>query len=197
LAPLAAVLVLAAWFFDRADGQLARLQGTTSALGAWLDANVDELHDIAWHVALAFAAASQIASPWPWLLLLSFLGGKYLFMHGLMTEQSVARAKTDVVQGRIAQEITSTHPSPPRGRGQGEGAGNAAVISWAILASSGAGWLRSLYHLPGNADIRIHLLIAALVTGWLTPELALIAIYYNLRWIVRYGLVAHRLRGVS
>jgi phosphatidylglycerophosphate synthase len=161
-APLAAALVLAAWFFDRTDGQLARLQGTTSPLGAWLDANVDELHDVVWHVALALAAASQTVSPWPWLLLLSFLGGKYLFMHGLMTEQSIARDESGAVQA-----------TSPR-----------------------TGWLRSLYHLPGNADVRVHLLIVALVTGWLTPELCLIAVYYNLRWIVRYGLVAHRLRGV-
>jgi phosphatidylglycerophosphate synthase len=160
-APLAAFLVLAAWFFDRADGQLARLQGTTSSLGAWLDANVDELHDIGWHVALAFAAASQTVSPWPWLFLFGFLGGKYLFMHGLMTEQSIACDNSGAVQ----------------------------------VTSARAGCLRSLYHLPGNADVRVHLLIAAVVTGWLTPELALIGVYYNLRWIVRYGLVAHRLRG--
>ena len=56
--------------------------------------------------------------------------------------------------------------------------------------------LRTLYHLPGNADVRIHLLLVALCTGWLTAELALVALYYNLRWIVRYALVARRLGGV-
>jgi hypothetical protein len=38
-------------------------------------------------------------------------------------------------------------------------------------------------------------LLAALCTGWLTAELALVALYYNLRWIVRYALVARRLGG--
>jgi beta-galactosidase len=37
---------------------------------------------------------------------------------------------------RIAQETTSTRPSPPRGRGQGEGASKAAVVSGAILSIS-------------------------------------------------------------
>jgi hypothetical protein len=47
-------------------------------------------------------------------------------------------------------------------------------------------WLRRLYHLPGNADVRVHLLAAALLSGWLTEELAFVALYYNLRWLVRY-----------
>jgi phosphatidylglycerophosphate synthase len=155
-APLAAVLVLAAWFFDRADGQLARLQGTASAWGAWLDGNVDELLDVAWHVALAAALAMQTASMGPWLLLVAFLAGKYLFMHGLMTEESTSRP--------------APLPGPCR-----------------------RGWLHAVYHFPGNADFRVHLLAAALVTGWLTTELAIVAGYYNLRWIIRYGLVARRL----
>jgi len=57
--------------------------------------------------------------------------------------------------------------------------------------------LRALYHLPGNADVRAHLLVVAIATGWWTAELALVCAYYHLRWIVRYALVARRLRGVS
>ena len=56
--------------------------------------------------------------------------------------------------------------------------------------------LRRLYHLPGNADVRLHLLVAALLTGWLAAELILVAVYYNLRWMARYVLVARRLGGV-
>jgi hypothetical protein len=50
--------------------------------------------------------------------------------------------------------------------------------------------------LPGNADVRVHLLVLALATGYLGVELALVAVYYNLRWLVRYALVARRLGGV-
>ena len=34
--------------------------------------------------------------------------------------------------------------------------------------------LRAVYHLPGNADVRIHLLAAALLTGWFLAELAFV-----------------------
>lgn len=56
--------------------------------------------------------------------------------------------------------------------------------------------LRWWYHLPGNADVRVHLLIAAAATGLFTWELALIAVYYNLRWPLRYVLpVLRSVRG--
>jgi phosphatidylglycerophosphate synthase len=61
--------------------------------------------------------------------------------------------------------------------------------------AGGAYWLRTLWHLPGNADVRLHLLIVALLSGWLTVELAVVAAYYNLRWIAGYLLVARRLGG--
>lgn len=162
--PLAAVLVLVAWFFDRADGQLARRQNTVSRWGAWLDANVDETLDIALHVALAAAAASQTASPLPWFLLVAFLAGKHLFMYGLGVEEHVAGKEHVAVQD-------------------------------AGQASTPAGRLRTLYHLPGNADVRVHLLAAVLVTGWFFLELFFVAAYYNLRWIARYVLLARRLGG--
>ena len=171
LAPISGVLILAWWFFDRTDGQLARLQGTVSAWGAWFDANADELVDVTIHVAMASAAVAsataasapasgQTASPVAWGLLVAFLLGKYLFMHGLWTEEQTA-----------------------------DGSGTRA----ATCGRSGRiGWLRALYHLPGNADVRVHLLAAALLTGWLTAELAVVAVYYNVRWMARYVLVARR-----
>ncbi len=159
-----ALLVLGTWFCDRLDGQLARRQGSASALGAWLDANVDELVDLGLHVALAGAAAASAASAWPWALLIGFLIGKYLLMYGLQSE-----AGLDPTPAAPAE--FNAHAGRPR---------------W---------WrgLYGLYHLPGNADVRIHLLVAALFTGWWTAELALICVYYNFRWIVRYALVARRL----
>ena len=166
---VAAVLVLAVWFFDRADGQLARHQQTVSARGAWLDANVDELVDVGLHVAVAAVAASATSSSLPWFLLIAFLAGKYLLMYGLTVEET------------FEQEAGQSHGRHPQ----------------AVEQPNASGWLRKMYHLPGNADVRIHLLVAALATGWLTAELALVAFYYNLRWIVRYALVPRRLGGAK
>jgi hypothetical protein len=168
LAPLAAAFVLAGWLCDRADGELARRQRTASAWGAWLDANVDELVDVGLHAALAWAASSVASSNGPWLLLIAFLAGKYLLMHGLAVEGCV-------------KPLGDPGESP-------ESCGE-----W---APSRVGWIvRGLYHLPGNADVRVHLLLAALLTGWFSAELAVVAGYYNLRWIARYALVARRLGG--
>ena len=161
-APLAALLVLAAWFCDRADGQLARRCLTATPLGAWLDANVDELTDLVVHAAVASAAAAVSGSVWPWRFWAAFVVGKYLLMYGLATEEA-ERGKPKAESGE------KTRPE--------------------------LGWTRWLYHLPGNADVRVHLLAAALLTGFLTAELACVAVYYNLRWVVRYFLVARRLGG--
>jgi phosphatidylglycerophosphate synthase len=147
---IAAILVLAAWFFDRADGILARRLGASDRSGAWLDANTDEIVDLGLQVCVASAAARLSGSSWPGIWLVLFLLGKYLLMHGLSSE----RGETPAAQS-----------------------------SDATLPQSWRGWL---YHLPGNADVRVHLLAAALLTGWLTEQLAIIALYYNLRWIVRY-----------
>ena len=51
---LALALVL-----DTADGHLARLQGTASEFGRWLDAMLDELGDMALHAAIAWAAFAR------------------------------------------------------------------------------------------------------------------------------------------
>jgi GT2 family glycosyltransferase/phosphatidylglycerophosphate synthase len=59
------------------------------------------------------------------------------------------------------------------------------------------GLLQTLYHLPANADVRAHLLIVAVAAGWLTTELALIAVYYNVRWIARYVLLVRRFRATA
>ena len=172
--PVAGALVLICWFFDRADGLLARRQQTASAWGAWLDANVDELVDVGLHVAVAHVAAVQMAAPWPWLLLVAFLAGKYLLMHGLMTEEHEKQKEIDF-------SLTSNDLCAPR-----KHAGRTRSMSH---------FLRGAYHLPANADVRVHLLLVALMTGYLTAELAVVAVYYNVRWIARYVLVARRLGG--
>ena len=162
--PFAAVLVLLWWFLDRTDGQLARRQGTVTRLGAWLDANVDELIDLAVHVALCAALVRQTGWTATWALLIAFLGGKYLFMYGLALEEP----------------LSETDDARPSSRNS----------SLAIR------WLRGAYHFPANADVRVHFLAACLLSGWLIVELAVVAVYYNLRWIARYVLVARRLGGV-
>ena len=55
---LALALVL-----DTADGRLARLQGTCSAFGRWLDQVLDELADLALHAAIAWAAFVRDGQP--------------------------------------------------------------------------------------------------------------------------------------
>lgn len=194
-APAAAALVLAAWFFDRADGQLARRQKSVSAWGAWLDANVDELTDVALHICVASAAASQTGSSWPWSLLIAFLAAKYLFMHSLTTEQDPARQRAHEWRVDSGEWRVSGLDCGPRAEHSPLAAGR-----WPLATGHSrltTQWIRRAYHLPGNADVRIHLLVAALLTGWLTAELALVAIYYNLRWITRYPLVARRARRVE
>jgi phosphatidylglycerophosphate synthase len=161
--PVAAVLVLAAWMMDRTDGALARRQGTGSVFGQWLDANVDELNEVAWHTGSAYAAAALGQTSLPWFLLIAFLGGKYLFMTGLAEQRLIEKA---------AKERDAARPER-------------------------FGWLRAAYHLPGDADIRLHFLAATLATGLMTVELSAVAVYYNVRWVARFGLVARRLGGGS
>jgi phosphatidylglycerophosphate synthase len=81
---MASALALAL-IFDTADGHLARLQGTASTFGRWLDANLDELGDLALHTAIAWAAFRRAANP-AWLLLaILYVSGKYLLMVGHTT----------------------------------------------------------------------------------------------------------------
>jgi phosphatidylglycerophosphate synthase len=65
---------------DTADGHLARLQGTASEFGRWLDAVLDELADMLLHAAIAWGGFRLSGDP-RWLLLaLAYATGKYLFV---------------------------------------------------------------------------------------------------------------------
>jgi GT2 family glycosyltransferase/phosphatidylglycerophosphate synthase len=167
LGGLAAVMVLAAWFCDRLDGKLARRQKTESPWGAWLDANLDELTDLGLHAALALATAAATQSSLPWAFFTAFLFGKYLFVHGLTGEQAAgAQFHASERQSGSTRAETDASWSP---------------------------WLRRIYHLPGNADVRVHMLALLLLAGWWTAELLLVAAYFNFRWMARYFFVARRL----
>ena len=115
----AALLVLLAWFFDRADGQLARRRGAASARGAWFDANVDEASDLLLHLGVAAAAAARLDADWPWALLLAFFGGKYLLMYGLLSAEGLATETAGESPPRRRRAIDSeaaASPASPRPR---------------------------------------------------------------------------------
>ncbi len=77
-----AIAMAAALVLDTADGHLARLQGTASAFGRYLDAWLDELCDMVLHAAIAWGLFVQTASAW-WLLLgMAYAMGKYVFYVG-------------------------------------------------------------------------------------------------------------------
>ncbi len=75
----ASLLLALALVLDTSDGHLARLQGTCTEFGRWLDAVLDEFCDIALHAAIAWFAFTRDGSP-GWLLLgLAYAGGKHVF----------------------------------------------------------------------------------------------------------------------
>jgi phosphatidylglycerophosphate synthase len=99
------VLALAgALLLDTADGHLARLQGTSSEFGRWLDATLDELGDMALHAAAAWAAFARDGLV-VWLLLGMLYGmGKYLFVvtsSGSAPSRASAGHDTGNSDGRI------------------------------------------------------------------------------------------------
>jgi len=165
---IAGMCVWLAWFCDRLDGALARAQGTASAAGARLDALTDELTDVLWHAALAAGLAAIHQAVWPWWLALAFVAGKYLMFRG-------------------QRLVESARPAP-----QGDSPDGARPSRGALGFDSR---LRRLARLPGNADVRLHLLLVALLlspwVSWLPAvELMLVAVYYNLRWSAHFLLHA-------
>jgi phosphatidylglycerophosphate synthase len=74
-----ALAMAVALVLDTADGHLARLQGTASEFGRWLDANLDELGDMALHAAIAWSAFARDGLVL-WLVVgMVYAMGKYLF----------------------------------------------------------------------------------------------------------------------
>jgi phosphatidylglycerophosphate synthase len=65
---------------DTADGHLARLQGTASEFGRWLDSVLDEACDMALHGAIAWGLF-RASGDARWLVLgMTYAVGKYLFV---------------------------------------------------------------------------------------------------------------------
>lgn len=76
---LVALALALALVLDTADGHLARLQGTASEFGRWLDEWLDEAADMALHAAIAWQAFARTGQS-QWLVLgMAFGMGKYLY----------------------------------------------------------------------------------------------------------------------
>lgn len=111
IGPMVAALVLAAWFCDRLDGGLARVQGTATRFGAWLDAQSDELADVLWHTAAA-AALAMHAVPHAWLALAAMLSGKYLFFYARYEAAAAAGGKVASSTVRVESLVRRLYHAP-------------------------------------------------------------------------------------
>jgi phosphatidylglycerophosphate synthase len=156
---LAAALAMAlALVLDTADGRLARLQGTTSAFGRWLDQVLDELADLALHAAIAWAMFQGTGNPL-WLLAgIAYSSGKYLFM----VQSQEGTALDDEVHGARLTTLPAVPPRP-------------AVRAPSLRV------LRSLVAMVGHADLRWHLWIVLAALGRLDLALLAYAAYFPLR----------------
>jgi phosphatidylglycerophosphate synthase len=167
---LAVVLCLSlALVLDTADGRLARLQGTSSAFGRWLDQVLDELADLALHAAIAWSAFVRDGGP-IWLVVgILYASGKYLFL----------------IQSLLGNELEE---------GQGETALTAQSPEGASRPSHQKDFLEPLARVArytGHADVRWHLWIALALVGRLDLGLAFYAIYFAARAVggsVRKGI---------
>lgn len=131
-AAVAGMLALAL-VLDTADGRLARLQGTASAFGKWLDQVLDELADLALHAAIAWAAFRQSGDP-GWLVLgILYASGKYLFLtQSLLGEELEA----SLAQDDLARVPTSP-PSLPARLVRLAGHADVRWHLWILLAACG------------------------------------------------------------
>jgi len=167
---LAVALCLSlALVLDTADGRLARLQGTSSALGRWLDQVLDELADLTLHAAIAWAAFLRDGRP-IWLTLgILYASGKYLFLIQSLLGNELERAWG---------EALAPAESPDRGPGRGWGS---------RVGERLAGVVRKI----GHADVRWHLWIVLALVGRLDLALAVYASYFAARAVggaVRKGV---------
>lgn len=129
---LASAALAVALVLDTADGHLARLQGTASEFGRWLDSNLDELGDMALHAAIAWAAYSRDGQP-AWLVVgMLYAMGKYLFV--------VGSASGEALRGPDApSSLPALPPRTGRVRSLALIAGHADVRwhLWIVLAAVG------------------------------------------------------------
>jgi phosphatidylglycerophosphate synthase len=157
---LAVALALAlALVLDTADGRLARMQGTSSALGRWLDQVLDELADVVLHAAIAWAAFCRDGNAL-WLVLgIFFASGKYLFLVQSLLGDELER---EAAPRSSALQVSAGKPDSNRNRRVVDG-------------------LARLVRLIGHADIRWHLWIVLALFKRLDVVLAVYAAYFPMR----------------
>jgi len=147
-AALALALVL-----DTADGHLARLQGTASEFGRWLDALLDGLSDMARQAAIAWAAFARDHAPL-WLILgMAYAIGKHMFV---VSNESWRLEEAG--RGSGSEHERSNLPAP-----------RLAARTWVRLA--------------GHADLRWHLWIVLAAMGRLEAALIAYAVYFPARTV--------------
>jgi phosphatidylglycerophosphate synthase len=164
---LALALVL-----DTADGRLARLQGTRSDLGRWLDEVLDELADMALHGAVAWSAFCRAGEP-IWLVLgIFFASGKYLFLIQSLSGDRLEESRDP----ERASILTPGRDARP---------GRSPTASQRVAG---------LVRLAGHADVRWHLWIVLALFGRLDLALVAYAVYFParavlgaVRKVVRHG----------
>jgi phosphatidylglycerophosphate synthase len=172
-ATLVSLALALALVLDTADGRLARLQGTTSAFGRWLDQVLDELSDLGLHAAIAWSVFKSSGQP-AWLLLgMLYVSGKYMYMVQSLAGEEL-EAASDPERAALDGPVTSLNP-----RRSEFGIGCLRIV-------------RRLAALAGHADIRWHLWIVLAALGRLDVALAVYAIYFPLRSLaggLRKGVV--------
>jgi phosphatidylglycerophosphate synthase len=139
---------------DTADGRLARLQGTSSAFGRWLDEFLDEMVDLVLHAAIAWSAFARDGRP-IWLLLgIAYASGKYLFR----------------IQSSLGDELEQrTNPGP------------GPTPTLVLDGRHHRGGLTAAARGLGHADFRWHLWIVLAAARRLDVALAGYAIYFPAR----------------
>jgi hypothetical protein len=161
---MTALALAVALVLDTADGRLARLQGTSSPFGRWLDHVLDELCDLALHAAIAWSMFQTSRQAW-WLVVgILYASGKYVFLI-----QSVAGAALDEELKRNGKMPDEPRASAARREPRPPG------------ALPGTQAARRLVRAVGHADIRWHLWIVLGLVGRLDQALLVYAVYYPLR----------------
>ena len=128
----AAAALATALILDTADGRLARLQGTSSDFGRMLDGWLDEVGDMALHLAAgwsAFRATGAVA----WLLAaFVYASGKYLFF--------AATRECETPADKCEESTSIAGVSPLRSLVRNLGHADIRWHGWIVAAA--CGWMR-------------------------------------------------------
>jgi len=156
---LSAMLLAIALVLDTADGRLARLQGSASPFGKWLDNILDELADLVLHASIAWGAFVATGKP-GWLLVgMLYASGKYLFV-----VQSAA--------SEILEQSQAESDAPRVSVGSDFRARNQRIFSDGF---------RGIVRALGHADLRWHGWIVLAAIGRLDIALIAYAVYFPFR----------------